>query len=106
MSGGHFNYYNDRLKEEIFDWSHKPFNALEDRELSELTWDLLDLLHIFDLYKSGDTGKERYLEHKATFKKKWFSNRGLRIKSTIDKAIADLKIELYETYMLKVNDDE
>ena len=98
MSGGHFEYLDSRLKEEIFGWTDKPTNVLEDRELSELVWDVLDLIHEFDWYYSGDTGKETYLKAKAEFKRKWLSNRGVRIKHTIDTALDEVRAELYETY--------
>ena len=101
MSGGHFNYVDSRLKDEIFGWSDKCHNALEDRELSELVWDILDLLHDYDWYMSGDTCKEKYLKAKSEFKKKWFSNRGMAVRRTIDNAINELKQELYETYGIK-----
>lgn len=101
MSGGHWNYTNDSLKSEIFGWSNKPWNALEDREISELVWDVLELLHDYDWYASGDTCKQTYLEAKTAFKKKWFSNRGVRIKRTVDNAIDELRQELYETYGLE-----
>lgn len=103
MSGGHFDYLDGRLKDEIFGWADKPTNVLEDRELSELVWDVLDLLHEFDWYYSGDTGKETYLEAKAKFKRKWFSNRGVRIKRTIDTALDEVRAELYETYGVENN---
>ena len=98
MSGGHFEYLDGRLKDEIFGWTDKPKNVFEDREISELVFDVLDLIHEFDWYYSGDTSKETYLEAKAEFKKKWFSNRGVRIKRTIDKALGEVRAELYETY--------
>lgn len=86
------------LKSALFGWSDKPGNVLEDRELSNMTWDLLNFMQTFDCYKSGDCEKERYLTEKKVFKNKWFSNRGVRIRSVIDTAIAELKEELYETY--------
>ena len=98
MSGGHFEYLDSRLKDEIFGWTDKPKNVFEDREISELVFDVLDLIHDFDWYYSGDTGKEEYLKAKAKFKKKWFSNRGVRIKRTIDTALDEVRAELYETY--------
>ena len=79
-------------------WLCKIYIVLEDRELSDMTWDLLNLIHTFDYYKSGDCSKEKYLNEKKSFKNKWFSNRGVRIKNVIDSAIDDLKEELYETY--------
>jgi len=98
MSGGHFEYLDSRLKDEIFGYENKVKNVFEDREISELVFDVLDLIHEFDWYYSGDTGKETYLEAKAEFKKKWLSSRGVRIKHTIDKALDEVKAELYETY--------
>ena len=101
MSGGHWNYTDSTLKIEIFQWSNKPWNALEDREISELVWDVLELLHDYDWYASGDTCKETYLEAKTAFKKKWFSNRGVRTRQIVDTAINELREELYETYGLE-----
>lgn len=98
MSGGHFDYLDSRLKDEIFGWTNKPKNVFEDREISELVFDVLDLIHDFDWYYSGDTSKETYLKAKAEFKKKWLSNRGVRIKRTIDTALDEVRAELYETY--------
>lgn len=98
MSGGHFEYLDSRLKNEIFGYENKVKNVFEDREISELVFDVLDLVHEFDWYYSGDTSKETYLEAKAKFKTKWLSNRGVRIKLTIDTAIDEVRAELYETY--------
>lgn len=99
MSGGHFEYKDSALKNEMFGWTDTPRNVLEDRELSELTWDLLDVIHAFDWYKSGDTCKETYLKAKEKFKKKWLSNRGLNVRRMIDEAVNELKLELYESFV-------
>ena len=107
MSGGHFDYVDSRLKDEIFGWRNAPYNALEDREISELVWDVLELLHDFDWYKSGDTCKEDYLKAKDAFKKKWFGgNRGLRIRRIVDDALQETKAELHETFGIKDGDGE
>lgn len=98
MSGGRFDYKDCSLKSEIYGWADEPSNVFEDREISELVWDVLDLIHDFDLYASGDKGKEAYLEAKSKFKKKWFSNRSVRIRSIVDDAIQQCKNELYETF--------
>ena len=82
MSGGRFDYKDSSLKNEI----------------SELVWDVLDLIHDFDWYISGDTCKETYLKSKSDFKKKWFSNRGVRVRGIVDDAINQCKNELYETF--------
>ena len=103
MSGGRFDYKDSSLKNEIYGWTDKPINVFEDREISELVWDVLDLIHDFDWYASGDTCKETYLKAKADFKKKWFSNRGVRVRRIVDDAIQQCKTELYETFGF--NDD-
>ena len=99
MSGGHFNYKDSALKNEMFDWADKPTNVLEDRELSELAWDLLEVIHEYDWYVCGDTGKETYLKAKNEFKKKWLSNRGVNVRRIVDEAVTELKAELYETFI-------
>lgn len=106
MSGGHFEYLDSRLKDEIFGYENKVKNVFEDREISELVFDVLDLIHDFDWYYSGDTDKETYLKAKAEFKRKWFSNRGVRIRRTIDAAIDEAKAELYETYGIERGDEK
>ena len=98
MSGGRFDYIDSRLKDEIFGWSDTPSNVFEDREISELVWDVLDLIHNYDWYASGDTCKETYLKAKEKFKKKWFSNRGVRVRTIVDEALKQCKDELYETF--------
>ena len=103
MSGGHFDHKDMSLKSEMFGWSDKPFNVLEDIELSELTFDLLEVIHQYDWYKSGDTCKETYLKAKDKFKKKWLSNRGINVRRIIDEAVNDLKLELYETFIRSEN---
>jgi hypothetical protein len=103
MSGGIFNYMDSTLKNEIFDWCYDKEripNVFEDREISELVWDVFELIHDYDWYASGDTGKETYLKKKVAFKKKWFSNRGVRVRQIVDNAIAQTKQELYETFSL------
>ena len=102
MSGGCFDYLDNRLKSEIFGYCcQEPKNIFEDREISQLIWEVLDLIHEFDWYKSEDTCKDTYLEAKAAFKKRWFSNRGVRVKRIVDESVADLKRELYETFSIK-----
>ena len=98
MSGGHFEYADSRLKDEIFGWADKPSNVFEDMEISELVWDVLNLIHDYDWYASGDTCKETYLKAKNKFKKKWFdSKRDVRLRKIVDEALRRTKAELYET---------
>ena len=101
MSGGRFNYADLQLHSEIFGYTDKPKNIFEDREISELVWDMLNLIHSFDLYESGDTGEETYLQDKSEFKKKWFGDNSKRQKKIVDEAINELKTELYKTFDLK-----
>lgn len=99
MSGGRFNYIDCCLRDEIFGWSDKCYNALEDVELSELVWDVLDLLHDYDWYISGDTEEGTWLKAKNEFKKKWFEvERKDTIKRMIDNSLENCKEELYKTY--------
>lgn len=108
MSGGRFDYMDSQLKSEIFGWTDRPSNVFEDREISELVWDVLDLIHEYDWYASGDTCKETYLKAKAEFKRKWMGNRGVRVKRIVDEAIQRTKDELYETFNLnepKITDE-
>ena len=101
MSGGRFSYIDSRLKEEIFGWRDIPSNVFEDIEISELVWDVLDLIHEYDWYASGDTGEEKYLKAKNKFKKKWFNNGEVRIRQIVDVALEQTKDELYKTFELK-----
>lgn len=105
MSGGRFNYLDVQLKDEIFGFGPRVTNVFEDREISELVWDVLDLIHDFDYYGKGDTCEETYLKKKAEFKKKWFSNRGVRVRRIVDEALAQTREELYKTFGLEVVDE-
>ena len=105
MSGGNFNYVDATLRNEIYGWSDAWHNVFEDREISELVWDILNLIHDYDWYVSGDTGKDTYLKAKADFKNKWFNNRDVVVKRVVDTAIEEVKAELYETYGIKGNEE-
>ena len=108
MSGGRFDYADERAMSEIFGFydDDKVPNVFEDREISELIFDVFNLIHDYDWYASGDTGKEDYLQAKAKFKKKWFgTKRGLRIKRYVDAAVEELKQELYEMNDLEEGDE-
>lgn len=96
MSGGHWNYIDNRLKNEIFDFSDKPSNQFEDMEISQLVWDVLELMHDYDWYASGDTAKSDYIKAKNAFKIKWFGGRSERIEGIVEKRLAEIKSELKE----------
>ena len=71
MSGGRFEYADMTAKNMIFDYD-KCTNVFEDREISELVWDMFDLIHEFDLYKSGDTDKSNYLKAKRLHRRHYY----------------------------------
>lgn len=112
MSGGHFEYLDQKLAREMFGWDidicygEKGFskvnkagaiNPLQDREISKLTWDLLCLIYSFDYYICGDTGEETYLEDLKYFKDKWLKpGRKETAKRLIDEECDELKKELYK----------
>lgn len=96
MSGGKFGYYNQYLKDEMFVYGDRPNNVMEDDEISELVWDVLELIRVFDYYSCSDTGRDTYIKRKNKFKKKWFSNRKIRIEKIVDKKIDQLREEVKE----------
>ena len=100
MSGGRFNYIDSQLKSEIFGWADKPRNVFEDKEISQLIWDVFELIHAYDWYDSGDTSEKNYLEEKKKFKDKWLREDSDRCKTIVDEALAEVKAELYKTFGL------
>lgn len=113
MSGGHWNYETDSTCREIFGWGTDPdynlssekvkksallarkLNPLEDKELSELVFDVFCLLHSYDWYISGDTGEEDYKDDVKYFKEKWLKrSASSRIRSEIEKSVVEMKEEL------------
>lgn len=109
MSGGRFDYKDFELKDEIFGWVedlNRIPNVFEDREISELIWDVFELIHDFDWYKSGDTNEEDYLKAKNEFKDKWFKRDSAeRMKEITDAALIELKEDLYKTFGIEAKDD-
>ena len=85
MSGGRFNYADRNLKSEMFGWVDEPYNVMEDDEISELVWDVLELIWVFDYYSCSDTDRDTYIKRKNEFKKKWFGNRKIRLEQIVDK---------------------
>ena len=66
MSGGHFDYADSR----IYDWSaqvRRDGNPL----FADLLYDIGGLLHAYDWWKSGDTGREEWLEAWKGWQEKW-----------------------------------
>lgn len=107
MSGGRWQYRDSSLKDDIFGWTDKPCNVFEDTEISELVWDVFELLHDWDWYASGDTGEDTWLKQKNAFKHKYFGTpRKERLKKIIDQKAEEFKIEMYKTIGIKLEDDE
>ena len=115
MSGGVFDYINDRACQQIFQWMSPDYgeygfskakdaramNPLKDKQLSELCWDMFCLLHSLDWYESGDTGEETYAEDVKRFKDKWLNKDADVIKrEEIDKSIEELREQLYKELMV------
>jgi len=115
MSGGYWDYNDTAFASSIFgglgyciDYGDegrehsaeaRKSNPLEDREFSEMVFDMLCVLHSFDWYKSGDTSEEQYRDDLIKFKNKWLSRSpGARTKMEIDKSISELKDELYDMF--------
>lgn len=119
MSGGYFNYSNDKAARDIFGYGPAISyglkdlqeearqvandNPLEDHEISELVYDVFCLLHSFDWYKECDTAYETYQKDVVFFKDKWLTGDSSeridrlaaqaieRIKDAAKKEIGELK---------------
>lgn len=125
MSGGHFDYNESSLCTSVFGWGiymeygldrketkensriAGQINPLEDRQISELVYDVLCLIRSYDYYKSGDTGEELYRSDVAYFKKKWLETSKSEIdKRTVDNILQSAKEEIYKTIGFERKDAE
>lgn len=112
MSGGRFNYTQQSLGYELFsfmsvDYGARGFsqakearklNPLEDKQLSELCWDLLCVIHSYDWYASADTCEKTYRADVKRFKDKWLKPAPEELlRAEIDKAVEELRSELLVT---------
>ena len=90
MSGGSHNYICYRIEEELCGQMH-------DAELNDLMRDIAQLAHDVEWYDSCDYGDETYKECVDKFKAKWFKgDRTERLKGYVDKAVEDVRQELYK----------
>lgn len=102
MSGGFWDYKDSTLKSEIFNYTTKTTeqamkeNPLKDKVISGIVFDILDLLHKYDLYISGDASEKDYRSAVKAFKNKWLSDTNKRNQYVIDVAIAALKSDLQQ----------
>lgn len=118
MSGGHFNYSDMRTMEEVFGYGvsswyglgckehlrdakiARKLDPMEDKQLSELVYDVLCLLHSLDWYQSGDTGENTYYADVAYFKNKWLkANPEELTRREIDQSIEEVRKELLDTLL-------
>lgn len=80
----------------------RKLNPMEDRQLSELVFDVLCLIYSADWYKSGDTCEDTYREDVKFFKEKWLNMKpDESVKEEIVKCLIELKDELYVTFGFK-----
>ena len=128
MSGGRWNYNQCNLGYEMFpgcdvcygignDERNKyrnysgnvklarKLNPMEDKQISELVFDVLCLIYSADWYKSSDIGEDYYREDVKAFKEKWFKEKPIDlVKDEIEKSIIELKDELYVAFGLLEDD--
>ena len=101
MSGGYFNYANNNLQDKIFtrSWTgtrdprDDPFH---DVEISDIVFDVFELIHALDYYESADYGEGTYRKCLTEFKDKWFGKgaRQKRLLKYIDDAFASARADL------------
>lgn len=69
MSGGHFDYEDEKLEE----WADIifPEKEIEEKQLAGILRDLRKVLHDYDYWKSGDSSKESFIKSWANFLHKY-----------------------------------
>lgn len=113
MSGGHWGYCNDTVAGDIFGWGMSPnygdrgfsqskiarkIDPLEDKQLSEMLWDMFCLLHSYDWYVCADTGEDTYRRDVKYFKDKWLKPSGIDlVHREIECCVEELKDYLTKT---------
>lgn len=121
MSGGHWNYQNDTMANEIFGFGMSPdygddgfaqskhaarINPMEDKEISEMLWDMFCLMHSYDWYASADTCEETYRKDVERFKKKWLGKPNkARVQKVVDQELERVREDVYRTFGLEVEED-
>lgn len=122
MSGGHFNYANDRACNEIFGWAisadygdegfaqskiARKLNPLEDLVISEIVFDVFCLLHSYDWYASGDTCEETYREDVKRFKEKWLKSLSkLHMREIVNEETSRLRGELFKAFNIEKEEND
>lgn len=123
MSGGFWDYRDSSLAHDIFGWrcyidyglkdkemlavsrqNVRRDNPFEDKEISELVYDVFCLIHSYDWYHSGDTGEDDYREDVKYFKDKWFGKSvDDRVKSEIEKGIEEVRTSLLQEFLYETD---
>ena len=79
----------------------RQLNPMEDKQISELVFDVLCLIYSADWYKSCDTGEKTYRDDVKFFKEKWLKVKPEdAIRDEIDKSIKEAKEALYKDFGL------
>lgn len=99
MSGGRFDYTNDRVAYEMGgQWRDPVINELFDDLFRSHNYGNRNggLAQMLDFWLSGDIGEEDYREAVLKFKKKWFGTESIErdvIERYIDEKIEQIKAE-------------
>ncbi|MCQ2543605.1 MAG: hypothetical protein MJ126_05540 [Lachnospiraceae bacterium] len=103
MSGGSLDYLAFRMNDALFDEANVHYsnvgnpkenmyarsdNPFEDKDISELIFDVACVIHALEWYKSGDISEETYREILAKFKKSYI------LDETIDFRVHKKALEL------------
>lgn len=99
MSGGRWQYQDSCLKNDMFNYSGTS-DPMEDKEVSKLVYDVFNLIHDLDWYKSDDTGEEDYIKAKKKFKEKWLRNKNYN--KNVLQPIIEEEIELLKEELVKM----
>ena len=107
MSGGSLNYLAYKMNDELFDQTSVHYsnvdnpketlyarrdNPFEDRDVSELVFDVACVVHALEWYKSGDICEETYREVLAKFKKNYILDEAIDIR--VHKKALELACEI------------
>ena len=121
MSGGRWNYEQSSLGYEMFpgcDISYglgdgkyhcyaesvkeaRRLNPMQDKQISELVFDVLCLVYSADWFQSGDTGEDCYRDDLKYFKQKWFGIKPEEmVRGEIEKSLEEVREELQKEFGL------
>lgn len=111
MSRGYFDYHNIVLRDKLFPRCYhntpgqtkmaRRDDPMEDKLLSELVYDIMEVLDDLDCYKTGDINEAEYRETTEAFRAKWFdiTNEDL-LRREIENNLTEVKENLYKSFGL------